>query len=163
MKDYRIIVFFIIASNFSCNLIFRKNEYPNVNRPQICSKVFDNNSFDFDTLKSYSVNQLITLQKCGLKYHPQFQLQSYIVNQDEYPTPELVKYLQIEQNEDFLFHLILDFATLTKSEKHKEKLLADKDLVITEIDETIQKMQDKNLKKISEIEFNKIKKFYNGN
>ncbi|MBA2607294.1 MAG: hypothetical protein H0U96_10565, partial [Acidobacteria bacterium] len=116
-----------------------------------------------DKLKAYSVEQLLILQECGLGYYPHEQLQNFIANQDEYPVPELIKHLHTVQDEEFQYYLILDFVALTASEKHNKRLQSDKDLVLNEVNETIQKMQSVNLKKYSEIEFNKIKRFFDNN
>ncbi|MGI8849090.1 MAG: hypothetical protein ACR2HT_02860 [Pyrinomonadaceae bacterium] len=165
MKDYRIFsTILIITFASSCNwYIFRKSTYLPRNRPEICVQVFDGTAVNADRLMSFSVEQLLVLQECGLGYYPHEQLQNFIADQDEYPVPELIKHMQTAQDEEFQHYLILDFVALTKSEKHNKRLLSDKDLVLTEVNETIQKMQSVNLKKYSEIEFNKIKRFFDNN
>lgn len=161
MKDYRIfITILVITFASSCNwYIFRKSTYLPKNRPEICVQVFDGNVVNSDKLKAFSVEQLLILQECGLQYYPHEQLQNFIANQDEYPVPELIKHMQTAQDEEFQYYLILDFLALTESEKHNKRLFSDKDLILTEINKTIQKMQSVNIKNYSEIEFNKIKKF----
>lgn len=162
MKHYLIVfVLLIVTLNTSCNwYIFKKSKYSVTNRPEICDKVFDNPPVNSEKLKGYSIEELLILEKCGLAYHPEYQLQWDIANQDEYPVPALIRHLQTDEDEYYQHYLILNFVALTESRKHSEKLLSDKDLVLTEVSKTISKMQDENTKRISELEFIKIKKFF---
>lgn len=162
MKHYLIIfVLLVTIFNTSCDwYIFKKSKYSVTDRPKICEKVFDGTPVNSEKLKGYSVEELLILQECGLAYHPQYQLQGYIADHDEYPVPELIRHLQTDPNGDFHYYLILDFVSLTESKKHIKRLLSDKDLILTEISKAISKMQDENLKRISEEKFIKIKEFF---
>lgn len=156
-----VFILLVIIFNASCNwYIFKKSKYSVTNRPEICDKVFDGNPVNSKKLEGYSVEELLILQECGLAYHPQYQLQGYIADQDEYPVPSLIRHLKTDPNGDFHYYLILDFVALTESEKHSKKLLSDKDLILTEISKAISKMQNEELKRISKEEFQKIKNFY---
>lgn len=131
------------------------------NRPEICNKVFNNPPVNENTLRGYSVEDLLTLQKCGLAYYPEYQLSFIIANQDEYPVPSLIKHLQNDEDEYYQYHLILTFVALTESEKHRKDLVLDRYLILMEIDKAISKMNDKSTKSLAKPEVFKIKEFFN--
>jgi hypothetical protein len=162
MKFYLIILIgFVVGFNASCDwYIFQKSKYSVTDRPEICNTVFDNPPVNEEKLKGYSVEELLILQKCGLAYYPEYQLQWDIADQDEYPVPAIIRHLQTDEDEHYQFYLISDLETLTRSEKHSKRLLSDKDLILTETSKAISKMQNEATKSISEARFIKIKEFF---
>jgi hypothetical protein len=114
-------------------------------------------------MKNYaliSIEELLILQKCGLAYSPEHQLSWYIANQDEYPVPALLRHLQSDDDEYFKFHLILDFVSLTESDKYRERIFSDRGEIVASIRDAIDRMNDESIKKLSEGEFYKIKTFF---
>lgn len=163
MKVY-IIISIICTTIFgaSCNwYIFQKSKYSVTDRPEICNKFFDNSKKKFqpDVLDKYSIDEALTIQKCGLAYLPHYQFQLRIANHNEYPTPAIIRRLRSEEDEYYQYYLILDLVALTKSEKHMKQVLSDKYLILNETYKAISKMQDKEIKKLAKEEFIKIKEF----
>lgn len=161
-KKYRIIYTASLVLLLSGSCEWGNSKHSIKNRPEICVQVFDEPR-GLDKLNFFSVEQLLIIQKCGLEYHPQYQIHKYIADHDDYPVPELIKNLQKDEEDEYYLHLILNFVALTESKKHNKKLLSDRDLILKEIDKVIQKIKNRNLKKYSEIEFNKIKYYFNNN
>lgn len=147
----------------SCDwYIFKPKQYSGDETPRICTDVFDHPPVTYEKLKPYSIEELLILQKCGLAYSPEHQLSWYIANQNEYPVPALVKHLRSNDDEYFKYHLILDFVSLTESEKFRERVLSDRALILVSVRDAINKMNDKEIKKLSENEFHNIQTFFDG-
>ncbi len=150
---------YITILNTSCNWhIFKKSTYITTPHPEICDEFDKNYNYKANRLKSYSVEESLTIQKCGLDYRPQHQLQNDIANLDEYPVPAIIHRLRTDNNEEFQYYLILDLIALAESIKHRKQIWFDKNLVIKETQKAISKMQDEVIKKYAEEKFILLKK-----
>ncbi len=154
-----ILISYITILNTSCNWhIFKKSTYIRAPHPEICDEFDKNYNYKANRLKSYSVEESLTIQKCGLDHYPHYQLQNDIANLDEYPVPAIIHRLRTDSNEEFQYYLILDLIALAESIKHRRQIWSDKNLVIEETQKAILKMQDEGIKKLAEEEFILLKK-----
>jgi hypothetical protein len=135
------------------------------NPPEVCKRIFYGNvslySKDRDRiLGELTIDDLLTVQRCGLAFHPQHQLSRDIANHNEYPVPALIHRLQTDDDEGFQYYLILAFVKLPESSKHRARFKSDESLVVPAITEAISRMSDSNIRRNSQAEFAKITAFF---
>lgn len=147
--------FFTFVFLSSCNESPEKSQFGT----EPCRKVFDASNFSYEKLKGYSTSELLTIQRCGLAIRPQRQLSWFIANQETYPIPEILNILRKENDEEFALHLIIDIVAVFDSEVHRAKAVEDSKEIIDTVESAVGKINNSNLKNLSNIEFDKIRKW----
>lgn len=124
-------------------------------KPQICVDVFDKSPSyyeDANKLKGYTVEDLITLNKCGKEYLPEINLNLEIANHRTYPIPVLLEKLNQEESDEFRYDLIETLAYVSEYEsgiyKYNDQFKKDKKIIISGVSEAIAKMKDGEYKKM---------------
>ena len=140
-------------------------------KPKICDNLSSLYYSDAKKLNDYTVEDLLTLNKCGMEYTPEISLNSKIMGYKTYPIPALLEQLSKEQNDEFRYYIIetidyiFQYKSLYNSEPYKydEQLKEDKNKIISGVSEAIAKMQDKEYKTDAAKKLFLIKKYYEDN
>ena len=139
-------------------------------KPQICVDVFDKSPSyyeDATKLDKYSVEDLITLNKCGKEYTPQISLNTEIINHQTYPVPVLLEQLKKEENDEFRFYIIDVLGETPEfrlnSYKYNDQFKKDKKIIISGVSEAIAKMKDSDYKTNAAKKLFLIKKYFEEN
>lgn len=168
------ILFFFLASliafvSYSCADTVTHNVFSD-EKPKICIDVFDKPPsiyVDQNKLNDYSVEDLITLNKCGKEYSPQISLNSEIINQPNYPVPILLDQLKKEESDEFRYYIIdvlCDTPELKlNSYKYENQFRNDDEKITDEISDAISKMRDEKYKKLSERKLTLLKTYFQKN
>lgn len=163
IKTFLILLFLSLIFSFSsCADFFTHKEFKN-DRPEICDGVFDGSNSIYtnkNRLQGYSVEDLLTLQKCGLEYSPQISLVSNIVDQPDYPTSAILERLQNSESENFQYYLLMILVDMTESNQHKDQLKKDKTQVLEVASQTVSKMKDEDIEKSSRSKLELLKIFF---
>lgn len=162
LKTYLILSIAWMVCSFESCPVHTQKQFEG-QRPEVCNGVFEGAHSiytDNNRLKGYSVEDLLTIQRCGLEYSPQISMEWRITDHPDYPVPAILKHLESESDEsdNFHFYLIEMLVDLTESKNHAERIKEDKAKVIEVTTKAISKMKDGDMKQSSKNKLWELKK-----
>ena len=159
-RDITIILVLVLCGAIgSCSLF----EDPIDTSAPICQMAREDGSIIYgDKKKDLSLDDLLSLQKCGLAIHPNYILDKDIANHFEYPVPKILALLNSEANEYYRYFLIQDIAAVTESRHagHRERLRNYMESVLLAVNKAIGEIKNDNLRKNSQAELDKLRHFF---
>jgi hypothetical protein len=129
--------------------------------PPICKEFFSPNGMRQDLIPNYSVEELLSLETCGLRYHPSITFDSEIIRHKNYPVPYLLKQLKGD-NEVLNFHIIKMLRDLADSGRFTAQLMADKFEIMTTSNDAISRMKSESLRNQLLGHYQRLEMFYEG-
>ncbi len=129
--------------------------------PPLCKEFFTPNGHRQDLIPTYSVEELLTLEKCGLRYHPGTTFDSEIIRHRDYPFPFMLKELKGD-NEALNFHIIAMLRHLADSGRFSEQLAADRQEIMNAANGAMSRMKSESLKLRSLGHYQRLEMFYEG-
>lgn len=150
----------VILGSFSCSgcwLMF--GERIDVSAP-ICQEALHDSSIIYGKKSDkLTVDELLTLQKCGLAMHPNYQLSHEVANRDEYPVPKILIRLDTDTNQEYQLMLIENLTKLTKSDRHRDRMREDEAVIMDSVNRAISNMWFP-IKKYAQAEREKLELFF---
>jgi hypothetical protein len=138
-KQLAFILFLGSISSSGCWIMFGERIDTS---PAICQKALRDSSMIYgDKVDELNVDELLTLQKCGLAFHPQYQLAREVANRDEYPVPKILALLNTDTNQEYQLMLIEDLERLTESKLHRDQMRADEAVILNSVNRAISQMR----------------------
>jgi hypothetical protein len=129
--------------------------------PALCKEFFTKDGMRGDLISNFSVEELLTLEKCGLRYHPPTTFDIEIIRHRDYPVPYLLKQLKGD-NEVLNFHIITMLRDLADSGRFTEQLKADKLEIMTTSNDAMSRMKSESLKDQVLGHYQRLEMFYEG-
>lgn len=129
--------------------------------PALCKEFFTQNGVRENLISTFSVEELLTLEKCGLRYHPSITFDPEIIGHKDYPVPYLLKQLKGD-NEVLNYHIIKMFRELTDSGRFTEQLMVDKFEIMTTSNDALSRMKSESLKDRALGHYQRLQMFYEG-
>ena len=107
--------------------------------PEACTKVFGGDKLNTDTARTFSVRDLITVEKCGFGYHPSISFYPEIMESAEYQVPVLLDELRIAEDEHWRAHLIYLIKAVIGKGKFKHFVERDASPIMRQVDDAFGK------------------------
>lgn len=136
---------------FACQGPMRNNSP----QSELCT-LLDGYPGNSQSIRQLPVEDLITLQKCGLHYHPHFLFESEIAESDEYPVPKVLAALRGAEDDEFRFELIEILIQIAQSGKHLDSIRKDKPEVLSTVDQAVDNMKDTDFRELGMTERQKL-------
>ena len=114
---------------------------PLIERPEACRKVFQPARIDFELGKTFPIQDLVALEKCGFEYHPDISFYAEIISSREYPVPSLLNELRTSEDDYWTAHLIYLTRKVVESERFQSEVMRDRNLLIAEADNALNKIR----------------------
>jgi hypothetical protein len=160
MRKQTIYILFLSTFAFSgCWLLFGERIDTS---PPICQEALHDGSVIYGKkLDTLTVDELLTLQKCGLAVHPKYALSFDVAHREEYPVPKILSRLNSDTNKEYQLMLIEDLSKLTESDRHRDRMRADEAVIMDSVDRAISNMDKWSaVKKYAQAEREKLEAFF---
>lgn len=102
--------------------------------PEVCKRVFRTDKINWDLPKTLSINDLITVEKCGFARHPGISFYSEIIDSEEYPIPSLLTELRRADDDHWRAYVIYLIKAMIENERFHSEVMRDRELIMQEID-----------------------------
>ena len=129
--------------------------------PAICQEALRDGSIIYGEKRDkLNVDELLTLQKCGVAVHPNYQLSRDVANRDEYPVPKILALLNTDRNQEYQLMLIEDLARLTESDRHRDRVRADEAVILDSVNRAISQMHSGAIKNYAQDKRETLEMFF---
>lgn len=114
---------------FGCNPDMRRSQ-----TPEMCKRVFRTDKIDWDLPKTLSIDDLITVEKCGFARRPGISFYSEIIESKEYPIPSLLTELRSADDDHWRGHVIYLIKAVIERERFHSEIIRDRELITWEVE-----------------------------
>lgn len=102
--------------------------------PEVCKRVFRTDKINWDLPNTLSINDLVTVEKCGFAHHPGICFYSEIIDNEEYPIPSLLAELRRADDDHWRAHVIYLIKAVIERERFHSQVMRDRDLITRGVD-----------------------------